>query len=550
MKYNIYQTIYDFLKKNKLALFGYLFLAISTPIAKIALPHYYGKIIDDISTNKRITDNVKNIMLIVLAIWVGIQVLLGINNWLDTYFIPLLQEHLRKHIIENILEKYKENYEEQEVGILITQIIKLPYVVKSLIDDIQQQFLPILVALVLSIGYFFWIDNYLCIISICSILFYCVMVYYLGNKCNKQTTEMNDEYDKLHEDISDTLGNLLNVYTSSGSETEINKIMEQHDNYKNKFITSMRCISKFRIFSNLIYLIMFFSINGYVLYAFSQGYLQVDAIVSVLIISSYVITELGHLANNVDDFIYNTLTIDQIQKTIDVLNKNKNDEYDINIIRNNPLIEFNNLTLYLGKNRLINNLNLIIKPNEKIAIMGKIGSGKSSLTKTLLRLYPYKGVITINGYDIKKFNIDEYRRLITYIPQQPKLFNRTIYENISYGNNSTKEQVRELFRKYKLNFDLEYIVGKSGEKISGGQRQIIHLLRSLLKGSKIIIMDEPSTSLDNNTKQFIFSILNDILVDRTLIIITHDPKLLSFVDRIITMENGNIISDKLRDNKK
>ena len=167
-------------------------------------------------------------------------------------------------------------------------------------------------------------------------------------------------------------------------------------------------------------------------------------------------------------------------------------------------------------------------------------------------IWEYKGQILINNRPLKSLNIDKLREYITYIPQHPKLFNRTLFDNITYGSkNKTIEDIYEIldkldFKDLKDKFK-EFMyqkVGKNGSKLSGGQRQIVCLLRALLKDNRIIIMDEPTSSLDNEIKKKVIKLIDEISKTKNILIITHDLDLLDNLDRIIVLDKGNIIKNE------
>ena len=164
--------------------------------------------------------------------------------------------------------------------------------------------------------------------------------------------------------------------------------------------------------------------------------------------------------------------------------------------------------------------------------------------------------IFIDGKDINNHNSESIRKQITYINQNTKLFNETIYYNIKYGNNLTIEEIDELINKFKLNTIFLNLdngfntnVGVNGDKLSGGQKQIIQLLRAFGQNSKntnknkIIILDEPTASVDPKTKEIIIEIINYFSVNCTLILVTHDISNLKLINRYIKISKGKIIED-------
>jgi len=205
---------------------------------------------------------------------------------------------------------------------------------------------------------------------------------------------------------------------------------------------------------------------------------------------------------------------------------------------------------------VLKNINLTIKKGEKVAIIGKIGSGKSTLWKTLMNLYePTKGSILVDDTDIRQIDPVDLRRAIGCVPQEAFLFMGTIKDNITIGEqNATDEQilksskiagVHDFLGKHESGYDLQ--VGERGEGLSGGERQSITLARALLTEPDIMILDEPTNSMDGQTEEAFKQRMKNIIKDKTLILVTHRPSVLSLVDRLIVMDDGKIIADGPKD---
>ena len=192
-----------------------------------------------------------------------------------------------------------------------------------------------------------------------------------------------------------------------------------------------------------------------------------------------------------------------------------------------------------------------IDKNKCIGIIGKIGSGKSTLARAIVKLIPvHKGKITINDIDIDKIPTCKLRKMISYIPQQARLFNRTLYENITYGISISRSKFKDEIEKYNIrslfiNFDdkLDKKIGKNGSKLSGGQKQIVQIVRAILKKSQVIILDEPTNSLDIKSREYIHKLIKLIKKNTTVIIITHDLDMLPTFDKVYTInDDGYVVS--------
>ena len=197
---------------------------------------------------------------------------------------------------------------------------------------------------------------------------------------------------------------------------------------------------------------------------------------------------------------------------------------------------------------------LKIRLKETTLIVGEIGSGKSTIISMLMKYQtPQAGEIFLQGTPYSTIDVKELRRRISYIPQTPILLNRTVYDNIVYGLTAekTRADVEELIKSLSLSKFLDNLpkgldtpVGIHGSKLSGGQRQIIWILKSILMNPEIIIMDEPTSAIDDATKNIVHHLLKKVMVGKTVIMITHDSYLLKFANRILTLKEGRIINDE------
>lgn len=205
-----------------------------------------------------------------------------------------------------------------------------------------------------------------------------------------------------------------------------------------------------------------------------------------------------------------------------------------------------------ASNNLFNGLNLEIEEGEKIGLVGVSGGGKTSITKLLLRFFdPDTGQILIDNYDISKLSQSELRKNISFVAQENLLFHRSIMDNIRYGNfDASDEEVIEIAKKahvHEFVKDLpdgyETFVGERGVKLSGGQRQRVSIARAMIRPSKILILDEATSALDSESEVLIQESLVELMKTRTSIVIAHRLSTISHLDRILVIENGEVVEE-------
>lgn len=191
-------------------------------------------------------------------------------------------------------------------------------------------------------------------------------------------------------------------------------------------------------------------------------------------------------------------------------------------------------------------------PGEKIGLVGPSGGGKTTITKLLLRFMDIsKGSISIDGQDIRKITQSDLRRFISYVPQEPLLFHRTIAENIAYGtHNATREMIQKAAKGahaeefiQSLSDGYETLVGERGVKLSGGQKQRIAIARAMIKDAPILVLDEATSALDSESEVLIQDALWKLMKDRTAIVIAHRLSTIQHLDRIIVLDKGKIAEE-------
>ena len=556
--FKISKMIQNFLLEEKYLILIYIFFMAAFPLELIAQPHFYGKIINNISNNpvsKLFSEN-KNHFFSLLVIWFTAQILYGSMDMLDGYMLPKIQTYVRTNVIENILDTYKHNYKELEIGDITAKLVKLPNTIRDLTHQVRNYVLPTFVILFISIIYFFTINKKLGFLGLIGCLLF-VTVLYLGLETCIDKTKMKDRlHNDLQESISDTLNNILPIYSSDTMDDELNILKSKEKKLNKEYTISIFYSLKFKLTYALMYLVLFLLINGYAAYLLYNKKIKMDAMISILIIVLYLISMLSATAGELRDLMINLGVLKETQLYLDeLLNFPKvksNESQSLQV--NNGEIEYKDITFkYPSVDKpLFSNFNLKFNPGESVAVMGTIGSGKSTLIKILMKLNRIsKGTVLIDGVDLSNVSSNEIRKSISFVPQNPKLFNRTVYENITYGMpNKTRDDVDKIIAKLKLqkifaslSDNLNTMAGKNGDNLSGGQRQVVFLLRCALRDNKIIILDEPTSALDNENRQFIMNILEEMFKHKTLIIITHDNEILQHVDRIVYLKYGKLVGD-------
>ncbi|WP_428739989.1 type I secretion system permease/ATPase [Sulfurimonas sp.] len=221
-------------------------------------------------------------------------------------------------------------------------------------------------------------------------------------------------------------------------------------------------------------------------------------------------------------------------------------------------IEFKNVSFTYPNSEIpaLNDVSFTIEAGEKVAFIGRIGSGKSTIAKLILRLYdPDSGTILIDGIDIAQIDPFDLRRLISYVPQDIHLFRGTIKENIISSEHHPSDAdvihaaeistTEDFVHHHPLGYDMP--IGERGMGLSGGQRQSVGVARALLKRGDIILMDEPSNAMDNTTESKLMSNLRKEVAQSSFILVTQKMSMLDLVDKVIVMHRGKVVMNGAKD---
>ena len=312
--------------------------------------------------------------------------------------------------------------------------------------------------------------------------------------------------------------------------------------------TAISTVSGFVVQLNTVLLVI---VGAYMI---DDKMLSQGALVALVILSSRAIAPMGQVAGLISYYQHVQSAYDSIDNIMNLPGEHSDDKQYVRRPEFKGDIVFKNLTFSYPETEVkqLININLHIKPKEKVAILGKVGSGKSTLQKLILGFYYQdEGSLLLDGIDVKQIDPVELRSNISYMAQEIVLFAGTVRSNMVYKKkNATDEEIVEAARlsgalnfinKHPLGFEMP--VFENGTNLSGGQAQSVALARTIIDDSPILILDEPTKSFDTATERQVLQNIKKYAEDKTLILITHKPSDLMLVDRIIIMDDGKVVID-------
>lgn len=544
----------DFYKKNKKYLLYIISILIYIPLKQVGLPHIYGKIIS--SLNKNNLEGARRLFLYLLIIWVIIQICMLIEKYGMIIINPKLEVFVEEHIYNKLLDVYNTNFQELKIGDIITKMIKIPWIFNYISDQFKHFFLDNSIVIISNCIYLFYNSSYLGWAYLIGMIFYILLTYIYNGECKNKLVNAEIKYDDIHEYLEDNMNNLIYIYTNNKKNKE-----KENFKYENKKMVELEynkgiCNLKYKGLYSIMNILLFIVLNYIVFTLYINKKIKLGALVSIFILNYNIFNSLIIFYKNAKSVLEVQANIRYISKFFKELLDRDNVNYSsINKINKNDdiTIRIADLTYIRDDKTILDKVKLEINQNENIALIGSIGSGKSTIAKILIGLIsPNSGHVYINGIPLIQYDINNIRKNIIFVPQLPILFNRTLWENLTYGlpdNHTVKpedfynimnvvglDEIKKVFEKR-----MHKQVGKKGTKLSGGQRQIVVILRALIIKCKVIILDEPTSSLDDINKKKILSLIKYICNNRTVIIISHDEDILKIIDTKYKLENKKII---------
>ena len=488
--------------------------------------------------------------IIVSVIYVGLYI---VYKFIQNKILNKLRFWIKIELMNSIFKTNNEDLNNVNFTKLNIPIQRISTLLFFLYNNFISILIPNLSISFVVFCYFFYKNIILGLIFLLGNIIIILYSYYSINSMVKEHEICEDKIYNNESIITEILNNIDKIIYRGYYKNEINifakdsdEVMNSHDEYYNKIV-------KHTLIINVIIFGFIFILIYWIIQMFIKKQIDITIFITFFTIILLYRDTIVISTSQIPDYIdfkgrYNHLNtiLDNVTKDY---KKSDNNLKKTHILFNN--IKFENVSFKYkktDKNIFDNlNLNLDVKDNNIIGITGISGKGKSTIAKLLIKLYKYNGNIYIDGIDIKKLDTNYIRQNIIYVNQNSKLFDRKIIENIFYGcenNEQSKDffneamkfpNIKKLFNKLNL---YNVNVGFSGENLSGGQRQVINIINGLINPAKIIILDEPTNSLDIDLKNDIIQLIKHYKkYKKCVIIISHDKDIYPIFDNVIEMKN-------------
>lgn len=539
----------SFLWNYKLRFIFYLLILIIWAILSNIQPYFYKLFIDRFSEGD--INAVFRLFKIVALIGVLGIIVEQIGHILGDWLLIPAMEDIRLKIFKKIQDLDFVFHVNKSTGSLISAVKRGQGSLWNLFYEIRN-ITRLVIGFLVIIFFFSRLNLSFFYVLLISASLFIALGPFLIKKHMQARKEFNQESDQMSGIVTDNLINFETVKLFAKEDWELNRLKDKFIPWKEKL---WNYAWTYRYFGTTLGLItlsgvllsMYLGIKGVQNNRFTTG----DFIMILGFIQSF-FNQMSNLIHRIRNIAKDKTDLEKYFEILDLEPQVEDPKKPLKIGKVRGDIHFNKVFFSYpeGKEDALNNFTLNIKAGESIALVGKSGAGKTTVTKLLLRCYdPLEGRITLDGRDIKRFKKSELRKHIGVVPQEPILFNQSIEYNIGYGmENSTRKQVEgaaktALLHKFIISLPNGYQsqVGERGIKLSGGQKQRLAIARMILSNPEIIIFDEATSQLDSDSEKKIQKAFWQASKNKTTIIIAHRLSTITKVDRIIVMEEGEII---------
>jgi ABC-type multidrug transport system fused ATPase/permease subunit len=536
---NLKNIIYSSLKENDKIILSIISVFTAYWLQDIVFPDVFSKF----TTN--VPEFIQNLSMSnvfgLLFPYLVAELLFYINNIIVADAIPNIELNIVKKITDETFESLKTSKQQINVN-EYTMNLKKIIESKAIYYLVISYIVPTILVGLGMIYYFMRADLKMGLLSCLIMAIFMYITITFQQNTIKSSYENEDEINLFYDSIHDVVSNYDTVITSNTKDNEMIDLNNKKQLVKYKYTGSELKSTQSTFNLHLMSLATAVILNGFSFKLYIDGKLNKESLVTTAVTS---ILFMQYYNSTIVKFKNTIGHIGKFYEVSDYFDKFKIRENQSNDIfsMGKGNITFKNISLKYEDKLILDNFSYDVTGGNKIGIVGKVGSGKTSLLKMIAGLLDYDGNVYIDGQNIKKYDYNSIMEYVAYIPQHPKMFNNTIFYNITYGVNCDMAQLISFLQSinflnffemgFKNGFDTQ--VGKEGTKLSGGQKQIIAILRALLKNKKILLLDEPTSSLDPETKKMVISLLNNIK-NKTLLIVSHDQDINKIFDKVITFK--------------
>ncbi len=563
LKFNL-RTLWKFLRKYKPLMWGILVVSLLIELASIFDSFLFKYLVDKATlfTDKALpSETFATIIIIAVVVYICVSIVKSISWFFKIRFINVLDGSLMRDIekksFDHIINLSYRFHSNKKTGSIISQFTRGVSKVESFVDAFVFNFIPIAFRLILSTGFILYFDVRTALAVVVMSIVFIIIGVTITNKQKIPQSVANYREDLLKQNLSDVFLNIETVkYFAKEKRTYkyfghlSNRLRAARLYFWNFF--SWHAALQTLVIGLGLSAVFYFSFTG-----FRQGNITLGSITFIYASVFKLLPLLFGLMHGYREYVRAIVDVDALFNMF----KEENEVADLPASKKLSVdkgeIDFDHVSFAYPqtgkssrKDRVLKDFDLKVKANKKVALVGPSGSGKTTIIKLLYRLYDLpEGKISIDGHDISSVTQRSLRNAMSIVPQEPLLFDNSIFFNVAYANpNATEKQVWKAIRFAQLDkfikrlpYKENTIVGERGVKLSGGEKQRVSIARAILADKKILVLDEATSALDSETEMEIQKDLDKLMQGRTSIIIAHRLSTIMKADVIVVMDKGKIV---------
>ena len=548
---------FKFVKKYKFVIVILLFILFLLEFIKVVEKYFFKIIIDKgtaFTSGALARPVLVNILIIIAAAYIGIHVFRSIIKFTHLHllnrFLMNIMTDLKRSYYNHILNLSHRFHVTNKTGSLISRLIRGASAMERLSDVLVFNVFPLIfqfILVMITVIYFDIRAALSVVLMVVLFIAYSVKIQEKQRVANLDRTKKED-FEKAF--VSDTMTNIDSIKYFGKEKLIKSKFKSYTEKTKKSYIWFWDYFRLLDSGQSLIVALGLFFILFFPMLKFLQGAITIGEIVFIYTMYGNLMFPLYGFVHGIRQYYRAMADFDPLFDYGDIANEIQDKPNAKKLKINQGTIEFKNVDFKYHKRSIFQKFNLNIKKDQKVALVGHSGCGKTTLVKLLYRLYdPQKGQILIDNKDIKDFKQESLREELSIVPQEAVLFDDTIYNNIAFSNpKATPQQVFKAIKFAQLDKIIDEfpnkektIVGERGVKLSGGEKQRVSIARAILANKQILVLDEATSSLDSETEHEIQRDLAKLMQGRTNIIIAHRLSTIMHADKIIVMDKGKIV---------
>jgi ATP-binding cassette subfamily B multidrug efflux pump len=552
---HVLKQLYTFVKPYKRQFYFLIFLTIALAILAPTRPYFIQIAIDDYVT---VGDTVGLLRIIYLL--VGLMILQAIVQWAHTYYSgwigQVIIRDIRVKLYKHLLKLRLKFFDNTPIGRLVTRNISDIETLADVFSEGLAAIIGDLLQLVTILGVMFYIDWKLTLVSLCTLPLMLVSTYVFKEKIKITFNDVRNAVSNLNSFLQEHITGMNIIQIFNREDREFQKFQEINKEHARAHIRSVLYYSIYFPVAEIIQAIGIGLVVWYGAVGVLGMELQIGVLISFILYLQLFFRPIRMIADRFNTLQMGVVSSARIFKLLDS-KEHIDNEGDYAPERVKGHIEFNQVSFaYVDEDYVLKDISFEVKAGQTVALVGATGAGKSSIINLISRFYEInKGSITIDGRDVKDFELGILRKHIGVVLQDVFLFSNSIYYNITLGNpDITREQVMYAAdlagaKRFieRLPGGLDYNVMERGATLSVGQRQLISFVRAMVYNPEIIILDEATSSVDTETEELIQDSIDHMMKGRTSIVIAHRLSTIQKADKIIVLNKGEIVESGSHD---